>query len=160
MRTVRPADVAALAANMRPEDAAEVLASSGLAPLPAIIASVKHSEHSWTLLIDGEVAAIFGAHRHPTLTDGAFVWALTSTVVDRHRKTFARISRDVLRILLDHYPYLENAVDGRYLAAIRWIRWLGGYIAKEGAPFGRAGLPFHHFHFRRTPCASPSPSQQ
>ncbi len=131
--------VSAVAATMRPEDAAEVLASCGFDPLRALRESVQVSDAAWTLLLDGQPAAVFGAVG--VASGCGVVWMLTSTMVDRHPIAFLRLCRPVVEALLMHYGLLFNYVDARYEVALRWARWLG-FTVSEPEPFGVAGLPF------------------
>jgi hypothetical protein len=135
----------ALAATMRADDAAEC-AAFGLTPLDALLESLRASEVAWTLLLDGEPAAMWGAEplRRTLLSEpgAASAWALTGTAVERHRKEFARVSRAGVAALLARYPVLFADVDARYARALRWVRWLG-FTVLPAVPFGASGEPFH-----------------
>jgi hypothetical protein len=37
---------------------------------------------------------------------------------------------------------LENFIDARYEAAVRWAKWLGFDVGAP-VPYGPAGMPFH-----------------
>ncbi len=156
MRWPTEADVAELAANMRPSDAEEVLASGGFTPLEAVEVSVRGSSHAATLLIDGRVACIFGV---APLTGGepetalgrplvGSVWLLSTGVVDAYPKVFLSLSKRVLPQLLDIYPCLFQAVDARYTRALQWLERIGFEI-QDPLPYGHAGLPFHPVMLRR-----------
>lgn len=149
VRAVRPGDVEALAATMRPEDVAEVLASGGYSPREALEVSLAASSEAWTWEVGGEVAAVFGvvALPRPSLLGARVggVWALTGTAVHRHRRAFVRASRRILKALLSRWDVLANAVDARYTGAVRWIQALGG-VLDEPRPMGVAGLPFRFFY--------------
>lgn len=135
---VSPSHVAAVAHSMRQADIDEVLASCGHEPLRALWESIRISEASWTLMLDGQPAAILGTVPCP---GGAIVWMLTSTLVERHPIAFLRLSRYVVEALLARYGALVNAIDARYETAIRWAKWLG-FTVYPPEPFGVAGLPF------------------
>lgn len=141
-----------LAPRMRAADAAEVLASGGYTPIEALVGALDLSERAWTLELGGEVAALFGVVplRGTVLgpVQAGVIWALTGTTVERHRKSFARVSRDVLPALLEEYPALVNYVDDRYAAALRWAAWLGFDVGPP-EPFGLHGLPFRRIVIRR-----------
>ncbi len=136
---VETSHVAAVAHSMRPSDVAEVMASCGHDPLKALWESIRISDATWTLLLDGQPSAIFGV---VSVEDGGVVWMLTSNLVDKHPVAFLRTCRPVVEALLTHYGRLFNYIDARYEVALRWAKWLG-FTVGHPLPFGVAGLPFH-----------------
>src|SRR5688500_11120502 len=111
---------------MRPADVAEVQASCGLSPLEALRSSMAASDFTDALLVDGEVAALWGVvpvgGTLVTGPAGGIAWALTGRAVDRHRRLFATASLLVVSALERRgYPFLTNMVDARYTAALRWL---------------------------------------
>lgn len=147
----------ALAPTMRPEDAAEVLASGGYSPEEALVESLKVSSEAYTLLLDGKPAVMWGVVAMPTRTilepPTGVVWLLGGEAIRRRKRLFLRLSRVGVSLLLERYALLVNAVDARYVGALRWVRWLGFKVG-EAEPFGEAGLPFHPISIRRAPCVS------
>ncbi len=137
-----------LAPRMRAADAAEVLASGGLSPLDALLESLRASTWAWAALFDGQLGALFGVAEGPFLMFRAYPWALTSDVVERHQGAFLRACRVVLEAWTEQYPLLEQAVDARYGAALRWAAHLG-FQVDPPAPFGVFGLPFCRITLRR-----------
>jgi len=149
VREVRPGDVEALAATMRAEDVAEVLASGGYSPREALEVSLSMSCEAWTWEVGGEVAAVFGIAElpRPSLLGSRVggVWALTGAAVTRNRRAFVRASRRILRALLSRWDVLTNAVDARYTGAVRWLEALGAVVGPP-QPMGVAGLDFRIFY--------------
>lgn len=144
----------ALAPLMRPEDAAEVWASGGYPPLDVLLEALNFSDVAYTLFLDGEVAAMWGVGpaMKPTLLAGRWLgvpWLLTGRAVTKHPGAFLRACRACLPLLLQRYPVLVQWVDARYVAAVRWVRWLGFEVG-EPVPFGVSGLPFHPVRIRRS----------
>lgn len=141
------AHVLLVAERMREADRLEVLASDGLSPKDAILASWRVSDFTRTLLLNGEPAAVFGAR---LLADGtAQPWALTSDVVDRNRKAFWRASKHVTSALLDRYHTLVQCVDARHARALRWVARLGFEVSLEPHACGPGGALFHQAILRR-----------
>lgn len=149
VRIRRPteADIPVLAATMRPETAAEVMASHALSPRRALEGCLAGAMEAWTAELHGEPAVMFGVSPGPRRsllgpTDYDVPWVLTSEPVVRWPKAFARASRAVIRSFRARYPRLENMTDARYTASLRWARWLGAEIL-PAVPWGVARLPFH-----------------
>lgn len=143
---VQPATLAhgqALAAAMRAEDVNEVQATLGMGPLAGLRLSLEHASASgggaWTLFLGGQVAAVWGVH--PLTESVAAVWLLTSTVVERHRRFFAEVSRTEVCRLLERYLVLYNFIDVRYTRALRWAAWAGAQLG-AARPWGVEGRPF------------------
>jgi hypothetical protein len=147
IRGARRDDVAPLAASMRPEDAAEVLAAAGQTPAEALADCLERSILAYSLEADGELIAMFGL-AGPLIGDRVVVWALTGAGADRHPLSFHRLSRAVVARFLELYPALENMVDARHEKSLRWLRRLGAEI-EPAQPYGAAGFPFHHITFRK-----------
>lgn len=148
-----------LAPSLRAEDAAEVLASHGLSPLDALVASLKLSSRAWTVFWNNEPLAMLGLTPIDALAGVASVWLLTSTHVDTVPFSFLRLSKEVTQALLHHWPVLVNAIDARHSRAVAWAKWLGAEVLGP-VPMGVAGLLFHPVVLRREPCASRPSLQQ
>jgi hypothetical protein len=141
---------------MRPRVVDEVQAAMGVSPLKGVLASMEASEFSFTLLLHGQVAAVWGAQPvqagGPVFIEGALAWLLSSTVVDCHKRAYLKATRAMVDALLMMYPAIFNYVDARYEEAIRWARWLGFSVGPP-EPYGVSRLPFHPIILRRQPCA-------
>lgn len=151
IQAATPFHIYQLAKSMRPEDVAECDASMGLDPLNSLIASVSGSDYAKALVIDGEVAVIWGVAPSPAPLGGpvlGLAWALTGAIVNRRPKEFLRACRPAIREMLKHYDALTNVVDARYEAALRWAEWLG-FDVQPPRPFGPQGLPFRQIFLRR-----------
>lgn len=133
---------------MRAEDAAEIEASHGHAPLEGLMSCLKQSSIARTAMFEEEVAAMFGVAPVNMMTGHGSMWLLSSQVVEEVPLLFLRRSREEVRKLLEVWPLLTNYVDARYTKALRWVEWLGFQIG-DPVPFGVAGLPFHPISIRR-----------
>ena len=142
----RAEDIEPIAADMRPADAAEVLACSGRTPEQALRASWMASRWAFTVIGDVPVA-MFGVADWGD--GGGSPWLLaTPRLLSDHRSDFAKGSRGVMFGMQESFTYLENYVDARNIDSVRWLRWLG-FTIHPAAPHGVAGLPFHRFNWRR-----------
>lgn len=144
IRPLRLCDVWAFE-GMRPEDAAEIMASGGYSPVQAIIESWACSREAYGVWFNGEPACVFGVSQTTIGTELSPVgvaWLLTTPSVDRHPIAFWRTSKAVVKDLVERYGTLLNFVDARYARSIEWARRLG-FSVSPAVPFGKAGLPFH-----------------
>jgi hypothetical protein len=124
IRNARPEDAELLVANMRDDDRKEIEAL-GMSPLGSMEHSIKHSHFAKTVVVEGEIAIIFGAVFTSVLTGKAMPWFCTSKVVDKHLMWFARYTKRYLPLYFSRYECLENIVDARYNKSINWLKWLG-----------------------------------
>lgn len=138
-----------LAPRMRPEDAAEVWASSRQTPLESLVSSLAWSKEAHAALWGSEVAALFGIARGPFLSFRAFPWLLGSELLNRHPGPFVRQARVIVREWIEQYGFLEQAVDARYAAALRWAARVGFEVG-EPQPFGLLGMDFCRITARRS----------
>lgn len=141
------AHCAALAPLLRPEDVAEAEAMMDgyTTPLDCLERSVRASLCAWVALVDGVPDAMFGVVPFEVAAlerPSALIWFVTGEGFRRHALTFARVARPVIRELFEEFGHLENHIDARYTAAVRWAKWLG-FVVGPAAPFGPKGLLFH-----------------
>jgi hypothetical protein len=146
IQTATPADAEALASLMRTQDVEE-LEACGLAPLEALSIALAVSDVAYTAFVDGEVAAMWGAHGW-TVGGWGVPWLLTGRAIARHPKVLLKHSHRCLQELTALYPTLFQFIDARYTGAVRWARWLGFQVF-AAQPFGSEGLPFHPVVYRR-----------
>ena len=119
--------------NMSPDDVQECL-DSGVRPRDALRMSVRNSLWTFTILVDGEPAAIWGM-------GGVFLgeegrpWMLTTPRVRRAPKTCLQIARVEMRRALVHYPRLVSLVSAAHVKALRTMEAIGFSIG----PMQQAG---------------------
>lgn len=133
-----------MAPNMRAVEVREVMDSSGLTPVRALLLEVERSIVAWSWVIDGEVACMFGIVKPALLDSVAYPWFLTTPLVEQHSRQFARACKTLLPELLAAHPKLTGMVDSRHKLSLRWLQWLGAWISPP-MPWGVAGALFHHF---------------
>lgn len=136
----------AMAPRVRPEDAAEFWAAGQRTPLQALEASVSASIRAWAWLVDGAPIFMCGVASANLIGDVGMPWAISAVEVGRNRKGFLRVSQNAFEQIVAMFPKLENRVDARYAASVRWLKWLG-FTVHPAEPYGAAGLPFHRFTF-------------
>jgi hypothetical protein len=142
MRGLQPGDVEQLCANLRAEDAAEVIAGGEASGADGVRFAVEASDVVWALDLEGAVGALFGLHA----VDGRLVlWMLTARVFGERPRAFLRAIRRHLPTLRA-YGDLFNFIDARYTGALRLAAALG---ATFGSPIDRNGHVFVPFHFGR-----------
>lgn len=139
-----PAHAVEMAPRMRAAEVEEIRASHGLTPEAMLLSEVDRSIVAWSWVVDDQVACMFGIVAPVLLTEKSYPWMLTTDLVDRHWRQFARSCRSLLPELLARHSRLVGMVDARYALSIRWLRWLGATVG-EAEPFGVSGSPFCSF---------------
>jgi hypothetical protein len=139
----------ARAIRLRDGDALEV-AALGVARDEAFAASLARSIWAETYLVDGEPAAILGLILPSLLGRVASPWLMTGQPVERHRKSFLRITRRRVEQMRGEWDLLVSWVHADYPRAIRWLRWLGFEIS-AARPFGLRGDLFHQATLKGLP---------
>lgn len=133
-----------LARSLRPADAAEVWASDGLAPEPALKRCLALSHEAYAGFVEGELAALFGLRRLSLTSRRACPWLMTGSAVTRRPRAFLEASQGVVATWRQDYAWLGNWVDARHGQAQRWLAWLG-FTLYPAEPYGVRRLPFHPF---------------
>ncbi len=138
-------DIEALSPFLREPDKLEVL-TMGVDPKEALTVSFKQSSACFSLLLEGEIIAMFGIAPKSLLGNTAILWCLTSSGVEKVRVFFGKQSKKYVSCFLNQYAVLENWVDSRYERSIHWLKWLG---AEFDMVTNINGVDFCHFEIRR-----------
>lgn len=141
--------VYALAANLRPRDAAEI-AGVGVSPKKALYRAFRNSVMCKTAFVGSDIAAMWGlcVGLRPgvsPLSDLGVPWLHTTGAVERIPVSFVKAARAELRLMRANRRRMESFVAADYPQAIRFLRLLGFTVTKP-APIGAAGAPFCRFH--------------
>lgn len=89
-------------------------------------------------LVDGKVACIWGMIPPTLLSTTAYLWLLTTDLVEAHKFLFVRHSQRYVEEALKVFPTIVGDVVLPNPAAQRWLRWLGaefGVAAEGRVPF-------------------------
>lgn len=139
-------DAAELAANIRPEDADEIMAATGDCPTLVLMDALNQSTEAWAVRVNGALLAMYGV-----ASDGCgigSIWMVASKLADRKPKTLWRTARSLFPRLLERWGVLTNYVDCRHEKSFRFIHRLGASF-EDPRPFGPEGRPFRRFVFTR-----------
>lgn len=144
--TVEHADM--MAPLLRPFDAAEIHIMFGPDEAAMLRHGIDVSSHAYAAIEGGVPFAIGGVVPVNVAAGFGRPWMLGTSGVGRNPRWFLRESRAHLAAVLDAYATLENFCDARYVASIRWLRWLGFTIG-EPFPYGERQLPLVPFRMTR-----------
>lgn len=151
---IRPAGrVAAnqLAPHLRIADVLEIHASSGMAPLEALLESIAVSDEDlcFGAFVDGLPICMFGANQLTEDNVVGGIWLLGSPRINDHPGDFMRRCREYLAIMHERYEYLTNFIDERNLPTMRWLPYLGFRPCQRVADYGYAKVPFVQYVSQR-----------
>lgn len=142
--------VIALKDNIREQDACEI-SKFGISVRKALWRSYKNAIYTKTVVIDGEVAAIWGLGG-VVLGEKGNPWLLTAPLVEKHFMPLVLLYRNEVREMLEYFPILENHVDAAYTKSVRLLE-LMGFTLDEPKPI--PGIKSKAL-FRRFELRSPS----
>lgn len=97
------------------------------------------SEPSWLGIHDSDIACIWGLVPSSVISDRAYLWLLTTDVVDEHKFVFIRHSQLIIEETLKEYSMIVGHVANGNERAKRWLKWLG---AKLSLPNKDGFIPF------------------
>lgn len=143
-------DAAALAKDLRPQDAAEIAAMRGAGAdfAEAIRQSIALSSHAWAAHLEGSIAMIGGVAPVGSLLGGNIgsPWLLGSSVMFRRPGVLTRTGRRYVAFMHTIYPELRNLIDHRNAVSIAWLQRLGFTIhTDEAVACGPDGVLFYPF---------------
>lgn len=85
----------------------------------------KTSMESWAGCVNGAAACVWGLIAPSMMSDSAYLWLVTSNLVDHHRFTFVRQSQMIIDRLLEDFPLIKGHAMAGDERAKRWLKWLG-----------------------------------
>lgn len=148
LRPARMGDGRRLAPFLRPQDREELAASHPGKEMAELLEDfIRYSRECFFILHRGKPAALFGVSAPSWFSPRACVWLLTGRRVERMPIALVRIGRAAVKYFLTHYLELYNFTDERYLAALRFIKRLGGQF--DGSFKTCGNVRFLYFTFRR-----------
>ena len=142
IRPARAADIAPIAARMRPIDRLECRAF-GHDPRTALRLSFQGACAAHTATADGAPVAMFGVGAGNLLDGVGHPWLLGAEEAACERRAWLTHAPRLLAELSRGFRRLENYVHCDNAAAIAWLSRLGFQIAREAEPIG--GQPFLRF---------------
>lgn len=131
-----------LAPNMRETDAKEVLASNGLDPLSALIASIQNSRKPETIYANGKMVGMRGVGHAGTV---GYPWLLGTPEMVSFAKSLHATAKPWVDNYLLEYPLLYNYVSEDNRAAILWLKRLGFVMIRYVPDYGIMKKPFYEF---------------
>ncbi|MFA5217180.1 phage protein Gp13 family protein [Sulfuricurvum sp.] len=140
-------DVDYLKDRLRQSDVDEVWASGHHAPYEALRKSFDESIFSLTI-VNGNPIGMFGVAPVAMIGARGSVWFLASDDLEKIGRRFVKNSRHFIDMMLMFRPYLYNFVDDRNAQSIKWLR-ICGAIIEDPQPYGKDGLLFRYFYFKR-----------
>ena len=138
--------VQVLGERLRSADVAEV-ESAGLGPMNALWRSYRRSHIASVVIVDGEIAAMWGCGGSPFSGVG-MPWLLTSAHIERIPVTFVRQAVAEVAAMLFVYHRLWGYVAEGYPRAQRLLRIIG-FTLGEPFPFGEIGALFRKYEMVR-----------
>lgn len=138
---------AAIAANMRPADVAEVWALARHSPMEAVTRSLEMPGEAYAFLADDVPLAVFGC-AETVMAEVGSPWLLGAVGVERYARQFIELGRSYVAHWALEYNDLYNVVDARNERSIDWLGRLG-FVFDEPILIGLDATPFLPFHLRR-----------
>ena len=94
-----------------------------------IAAALKRAAHVWTGSIEDRLIFACGVESSTIISDTAYLWILTTKLVDEHTFVFIRWSKLFIEELSLIYPNIHGYVHSDYKKSVVWLKWLGFTIS-------------------------------
>lgn len=145
-----------IAPRLREADKAEIFASTGDAPIQALVEGIQRSDQALTIIGHQDTPiGIFGVcHRHE-LPGIGLVWMLATNELPTIVRELVRQTPLWLNAFHASYPVLGNVVDARNELHIKWIKRVGFTFINRHLNFGHEGREFLEFVKVSDKCATP-----
>jgi len=137
------AHIGRIARRMREIDRLECAAKGRPDPACALRYSLVSASFALVARIDGSPHAMFGVTPFNLCEGVGRPWFLGSDEVYRHPREMITLGRDLVEIMLDSFPRLENVIAACNDRGIRMLRHWGFRLGEEVQVFGGVDfLPF------------------
>jgi len=90
---------------------------------------LRKSDEVWIGMHDDEVACVWGLAPPTAISNRAYLWLLTTDLVEKHKFLFVRHSQLVIDNALKNYDMIIGHVAVGNSSARKWLRWLGARIS-------------------------------
>jgi len=130
--------------HLRKSDAEEIYAAYGMMPIDAVDFAFNHAKVCYTWIHIDKPIAIFGVNSHTVIAKSGSPWIVGTNDVNKLFSTLYRHTEKFLNLMFNDYEMLENYVDCRNKASIRWLKWCG-FNFDPPEPFGFEGKLFMRF---------------
>lgn len=113
-------------------DVKDVLSRSSVADVPnaeqILQRWLRTSEEVWFGMHDERVACVWGLAPPTAISNRAYLWLLTTDLVEKHKFLFVRHSQLAVEDALKRYDVVVGHVAVGNTSARKWLRWLGAKI--------------------------------
>jgi len=134
-----------IAENLRPDDRAELAATSAIPPEEAVLLSADVSSDAWLILDRANTPiGVFGVAPHVVPGVGV-AWLLGTDGLLKEALSVARQTAQYVQELHRDYAVLWNYVDARNALSIRWLQWAGFTVGDVLLEHGPEARPFFMF---------------
>jgi hypothetical protein len=131
--------------NMRESDVREVWASNRNDPAKALDTSIKLSDWSAVLVIDGDILGVVGLVTENRLGGAGVPWFLGTHNVAKHAKTFLEVSGIIIDLMHHRSNLLVNYVHAENHESINYLLRVGFKVNEVPERIGPDGELFHKF---------------
>jgi len=140
-----------MAPYLRAADVIEVYASSGMAPLEALLGSIEASDDDlcFAAHVDGQPICMFGANQITEDNVVGGIWLLGTDRIEDHPKDFMLRCKEYLAIMHERYEHLTNLIDARNSVTIGWLPHLGFRPVQRVEEWGHTKVPFIQYVSKR-----------
>lgn len=124
--------------RVRDVNVADVIGRSPVAKIPGadlvLLQCLSLSACSWVGRIDSSIVCVWGLIPPTILSERAYLWLLTTDLIEENKFIFVRYSQRVIEMMLNQYPVIVGHTDAGQKKTIRWLKWLNAEFAPaEGA---------------------------
>lgn len=118
-------DALFLAPRLRRADREEVEAA-GVTPLDALLGGLDRATWAYSVVVDGEVAAIIGVSPMGLLLGEVGIpWLLGSNALLKEWRRMCKAAPEWIKHMHYYYPVLVNMVHAKNVLAVKWLRHAG-----------------------------------
>jgi len=129
-------------------DIDDIIHRSPVASLPSSVAVLRRwlhsSEEVFLGMHDDRVACVWGLATPTVVSNRAYLWLLTTDLVEKHKFIFVRHSQIVLEDALKRYDVIIGHVEVGNTQARKWLRWLGAEIGVPEKGFSQFEIRRRH----------------
>ncbi len=108
-------------------------------PLDLMHNTLKWSQESYTMLVDGEVIAASGVIPTSLVGNTCNVWLFNN---GKQPFVFMKYTKPLIKHWLSKWDALHNYVYSEYDATLRWAKW-AGFDIHPARPYGPEKKPFN-----------------
>lgn len=118
----------------------------GVSPEDMLLQGIACGDEAYTIMVDGQPAAIYGVNYFMDLTTDGNLWGIKTKKLEKQKPRVALEGLTLLNHWAGKYGHLYAIVAAEYTEFLRWLAWCGFIVRDFPGARGEAKTVYKECH--------------